>query len=538
MHRRSLLRTLPCDLKQLPIGAREAFVLSQVHGRATVEDVAEVTGLALNDLLQVARRLVQLGALEVDEERPKTARPPASTPHRRSTLPPAEGRKTRTLVPHALVPVARKVADLRSMGIGPRHGFVLSQVDGKTTTEDLAEITGLSARELSDALRALEAAGVVSLGPSKSRPSKMPSQGPSKMPSKAPSRAPSRAPSPIPEKPRCDLPEADRTRITEASTRLEALDHYAALGIERDADAKAIRRAYHALAAQFHPDRFYGKVLGPFRQTLERIFTRLTLASDTLSHKGKREEYDATLAPLPAKRAPTAKPPPAKTPTRRSMRAARPSTVAPKRSPTVKPAPVPAPAPAPVADPLRRMYTDKQRQSVRDHLDVFVRAAKEALERDDVVAAANHYRLALQVSDDPKLRAELEQVDAKARVRVRDKSLDGARTAEQAGRWGDAATAYVKAYGAHSEAWIAERAANAMRQEGSDLRRAAQLAEQAVLAEPRNVGYRMTLGEICFDAGQLTRAAGEVERVLAISPGDPRAKALSKRIAKGKRESS
>jgi tetratricopeptide (TPR) repeat protein len=180
------------------------------------------------------------------------------------------------------------------------------------------------------------------------------------------------------------------------------------------------------------------------------------------------------------------------------------------------------------------MYADKQRQSVRDHLDVFVRAAKEALDRDDVVAAANHYRLALQVSDDPTLRAELEQVDAKARVRVRDKSLAGARAAEQAGRWGDAATAYVKAYGAHSEAWIAERAANAMRHEGSDLRRAAQLAEQAVLAEPRNVGYRMTLGEICFDAGQHTRAAGEVERVLAITPSDPRAKALSKRIAKGK----
>ncbi len=534
MHRRSLLRTLPCDLKQLPIGAREAFVLSQVHGRASVEDVAEVTGLPLNDLLQVARRLVQLGALEVDDDRPKTARPPASTPHRRATLPPAEERKTRTLVPCALVPVARKVADLRSMGIGPRHGFVLSQVDGKTSTEDLAEITGLSARDLSDALRALEAAGVVSLGPSKGGASKMPS----KAPSKPPSRAPSRAPTPMPEKPACDLPEADRVRITEASTRLEVLDHYAALGIERHADAKAIRRAYHALAAQFHPDRYYGKTLGPFRQTLERIFTRLTLASDTLSHKAKREQYDATLGPLPAKRAPTAKPPPAKTPTRRSMRAARPNTVAPKRSPTVKPAPLPAPAPAPapapVSDPLRRMYADKQRQSVRDHLDVFVRAAKEALERDDVVAAASHYRLALQVSDDPTLRAELEQVDAKARIRVRDKSLAGARAAEQGGRWGDAATAYVKAYGAHSEAWIAERAANAMRQEGTDLRRAAQLAEQAVLAEPRNVAYRMTLGEICFDAGQLTRAAGEVERVLAITPSDPRAKALSKRIAKGK----
>ncbi|MGH7297636.1 MAG: tetratricopeptide repeat protein, partial [Polyangiaceae bacterium] len=90
---------------------------------------------------------------------------------------------------------------------------------------------------------------------------------------------------------------------------------------------------------------------------------------------------------------------------------------------------------------------------------------------------------------------------------------------------------------AHSEAWIAERAANALRHEGSDLRRAAQLAEQAVVAEPRSVSYRVTLGEIYFDAGMLARAAGEVERALAMSPDDPRAGALSRLIAKRKRES-
>jgi tetratricopeptide (TPR) repeat protein len=180
------------------------------------------------------------------------------------------------------------------------------------------------------------------------------------------------------------------------------------------------------------------------------------------------------------------------------------------------------------------MYASKQRRTVQEHVEVFVRAAREALARDDVVSAANHYRLALQCSDDPALRATLDEIDGRARERVRDASLAGARAAEQAGRWGEAAAKYARAHGAHAEAWIAERAANALRLEGTDLRRAAQLAEQAVLAEPRNAGYRVTLGEVYFDAGLFARAAGEAGRAMAIAPDDARAAALAKRVAKAK----
>ncbi len=177
---------------------------------------------------------------------------------------------------------------------------------------------------------------------------------------------------------------------------------------------------------------------------------------------------------------------------------------------------------------------EKKRDAVRERADVFVRAALEALGRDDVVAAANHYKLAVQCSDDPALRTALAETDVKARARVRDVSVAGARTAEAAGRWGDAAAKYAKAYGAHAEAWIAERAATAMRRVGADLRRAAQLAEQAVLAEPHNVAYRVTLGEIYLDAGLMARAAGESGRAIGLSPGDARAVALAKAVAQAK----
>jgi hypothetical protein len=180
------------------------------------------------------------------------------------------------------------------------------------------------------------------------------------------------------------------------------------------------------------------------------------------------------------------------------------------------------------------MYAAKQRGAVQEHVDVFLRAAKEALDRDDIVAAANHYRLAAQCTDDPAVRAALEETDAKARAHVRETNVAKARAAEQAGRWSEAAAKYARAHGACGEAWMAERAAHAMHREGSDLRRAAQLAEQAVLAEPANALYRVTLGEIYLDAGLATRAAGEAARALALAPADPRANALSKRLTKGK----
>jgi tetratricopeptide (TPR) repeat protein len=166
---------------------------------------------------------------------------------------------------------------------------------------------------------------------------------------------------------------------------------------------------------------------------------------------------------------------------------------------------------------------------------VFVRAAEEAADRHDFVAAAHHYRLAVQCSDDPALRVALEETDAKAKRRIRETSLQAARVAEQAGRWAEAGEKYAKAHGAQPEPWVAERAANAIRMAGGDLRAAARLAEQAVLAEPGNAAYRVTLGEIYFDAGLHARAAGESARATALAPTDVRASALAKVVARGKR---
>jgi curved DNA-binding protein CbpA len=92
-----------------------------------------------------------------------------------------------------------------------------------------------------------------------------------------------------------DLDEDTRRTILSLHARLNELHHYALLGVERDADRKGIKRAYYDLAGKYHPDRYFRKNLGSFKVRMEAIFSRMTLAHDTLSDRERRADYDAYL---------------------------------------------------------------------------------------------------------------------------------------------------------------------------------------------------------------------------------------------------
>lgn len=64
-------------------------------------------------------------------------------------------------------------------------------------------------------------------------------------------------------------------------------DHYSVLGIERNADAAAIKKAYRALAKKYHPD------VNPGDKGAEEKFKRINEAYQVLSDPKKRAEYDA-----------------------------------------------------------------------------------------------------------------------------------------------------------------------------------------------------------------------------------------------------
>ncbi|WP_373289458.1 DnaJ domain-containing protein, partial [Alicyclobacillus cellulosilyticus] len=67
------------------------------------------------------------------------------------------------------------------------------------------------------------------------------------------------------------------------------LTYYEVLGVPRDADAAAIKRAYRALAAAWHPDRNASKHAA-------EVFSYLTEAYRILVHPERRQAYDTMLA--------------------------------------------------------------------------------------------------------------------------------------------------------------------------------------------------------------------------------------------------
>ncbi|MDJ0852202.1 MAG: DnaJ domain-containing protein [Myxococcota bacterium] len=91
--------------------------------------------------------------------------------------------------------------------------------------------------------------------------------------------------------------EALRTEILEKHENLRELDAYQLLGVGRDADARAIKRAYLQAAKTYHPDALARLGLDEeVRECANKVFAEIGKAHNVLGDVKRRREYDASLA--------------------------------------------------------------------------------------------------------------------------------------------------------------------------------------------------------------------------------------------------
>ncbi len=151
-----------------------------------------------------------------------------------------------------------------------KQGFVLSRVDGRTTVHDILLLMPFPESETLALLRGLVDAGAIFIEgetPSSATPSATGAGAGAS-----------------------ELPVEIQRRIEEMERRLAVDDPFALLEIAVDADKRDVKRAYFKLSKEFHPDRYFGKKLGPWQRRLQEVFTALSAAFDRLSDDDRRAE--------------------------------------------------------------------------------------------------------------------------------------------------------------------------------------------------------------------------------------------------------
>ena len=246
-------RVVSAALKQLQVGAEEGFVLSRVDGNTTVGEICLLVPFDANVTITILKKLRGMGAIDVPGAEPMVAGPAGAAP-RKAT--PAAGTPTTA---SRLAPTATATAAPRATT--PAAGIATAAA--RSTTPAAGSATTAAPRATTPA------AGIAANGPAPTAPS---------------------PPSPL--VPGLEVTVDQAERIDAYFTSLDDKDAFELLEVTRAADKRAIKRAYFKLSKEFHPDRFFGQNIGPYKERLSRIFQSVKAAFELLSDDVRRAAYE------------------------------------------------------------------------------------------------------------------------------------------------------------------------------------------------------------------------------------------------------
>jgi tetratricopeptide (TPR) repeat protein len=191
-----------------------------------------------------------------------------------------------------------------------RHGqltaeeyFVLSRIDGYTSTRDVILMMGLSSERTIEILSKLRRVGAVLVAGE--TPASVAGRLQTAPGADASAEAPAEPAAPeVSLEPlsdaeaaamadAVDLSDAEKRRVIAMRRTVESGDYFALLGVGPDVDKRELKRAYFRISKEFHPDRYYGRSLGAFGDWLASIFETAHEAFEILANRSRRVRYEA-----------------------------------------------------------------------------------------------------------------------------------------------------------------------------------------------------------------------------------------------------
>jgi curved DNA-binding protein CbpA len=359
--------------------------------------------------------------------------------------------------PARSAPRTRPGLNLQGVTLTPVEMFVLSRIDGFASVEQLCQITGLPEKETRAALQKLAAVGLVDL--------------------------------PAGAEEGVDLTVEQQKDILDFFERLRDMDFYQMLGVEAGADAKALRRAYFRVSKQFHPDRYYGRRLGPFKARLEEIFVRVSQAFEFLQDARRRAAYATQILAERQRQADGA--------------AARKAD---------------ARADEPAARPAAEAEGEKAPPRAGGKARAFFEEGLRELRAGDYTAAALALRRAIELDrDNLGYQAQYRAAMQRAGASSADEYLRLAQAEEAEGRLDAAAALYERAARAGGRAEPHARAAEFFLRVGR-LIEAKERAQSAAQLDPGRAEWHVVLARVYAAAGFAKKAQREAEIAVHLDP--------------------
>jgi curved DNA-binding protein CbpA len=417
-----------------------------------------------------------------------------------------------------------------ALALDPSAGFLLSRVDGFTNWGTLRQIGALPAHEVDRLIEAWLRQGVLVAAAGSSagatRANKSSSAGAKQhAPSDADEKAKPAAAKPPPAKPTQSaapavprpagpralvLPALDASLDLDLELQREILDfarglgrrYHEILGVNADAEARVVKKAYFALSKKLHPDRYFRRNTGAFAAVIESCFKRLLEAYELLSDPTTRKEvqqHEAAPVFMPTVDAGTAS-------------SARASSIDARRRLRERVSAMAGHARA----------HEERRRKAKSFFEHGMSSAASA----KWLEAAGAVRLAIAFDpENASYREEFPNVQRKAHE---ERAKHFAKLGENALEMRDYAAALdhfeETLHFRPADAELAFRAAKIALQSSGDLKRSKEFAAQAVDVCPDNTVYRRMLADVYAAAGLHANAKREYEAALRIDPNDKEAK--------------